>query len=242
MTPIERAGWLAHARTDGFRRRIESAREIIADGLAQCSRPYVAFSAGKDSSAMLALVRDHAPGIESRILTSGESRLMHPALDQVLAWWREAGANVHEIHIDHLMTGDGTFDEQRAGRVPLRNEPALAANCDGVFVGIRASESRVRRIAIARWGVIHRYRGGGKRGITRVAPVAWLTTADVGAIIAEREIPLVDAYERHGMETRTTMRFTDVGIQRGVLDSLQMENPTGWERLIARFPELSWLG
>lgn len=247
MTGLERAGYLAHARTAGFARRVQAARACIAWTLEQCRRPYVAFSAGKDSSALLFLVREAAPEIQARFLRSGETTQLHRNVDAVLAWWAGQGARVETILVDRVWAPEwleATFDEQRrAGRGDLERL-LIRPEDDGLFLGLRRDESTRRRIALARREQTPLGRLPVRtiqplgRPLLRAAPLADWTTQDVGALIALHGLPLLDAYAAEGLETRTTARLTGTAVGREALARLRARDPRGWAELVARFPEL----
>ncbi len=252
VTPLERAGYLAYGRGTAHQRRIRRARDTIAEALGRCRAPYVAFSAGKDSLALLWMVREQAPDIVVRILTGGETRILHPNLDEVLDWWRERGANLQEVHVDHVFAegwADAAFADQYATFVGEWRRYLLPEDADAVFLGLRAEESPTRRRALrlrepdTRFS-IYRYRRDGLNhvaGLLRVCPLDEWTTDDVAALVVAHKMPLLAAYEYGGMETRTHGRLGRSAIRCGQLSELRARDPAGYNRLIARFPELAEL-
>lgn len=249
MKPFEIAGYLAYSRTTLHQRRLERARGTIKEALALCQRPYVAFSAGKDSEALLWMVREQTQNIQIRLLTGGETRILHPAIDTILAWWKARGADIEEIHIDHIFA-DGWqeigFWEQYETFIGEWKRYLLPEGADGVFMGLRAEESNRRRNALRLREEntiysIYRYRHESinhPANIYRICPLDQWSVRDVAAIIAQHDIPLLDSYEFSGIDARTHDRIGRIAMRCGQLDELRRRDPQGYNKLIQRFPEL----
>ncbi len=254
MRAIERAGYLAHLSSGAYQGRLRRAQATIAEGLRRCQRPYVAFSAGKDSSAMLWLVAEQCPTVSARILTGGETRLLYPSLDSVMAWWRDRWPqmDLREILVDHVFA-DGwegaSWLEQYLTFVGEWDKYLHASDdWDGVFIGLRADESNKRLVALRHYRLpdtsyaIWRYaesRGGASAGSIRVCPLDAWTVQDVAALMAQHEMPLLETYQALGMEARTHMRTGRTALRAGQLIELRQRDRAAYNRLIQRFPELA---
>lgn len=254
MRPIERAGHLAHLSSGAYRGRLRRARATIEAGLALCRQPFVAFSAGKDSSAMLWLVAEACPTVSALILTGGETRLLYPSLDSVLAWWRERWPrlDLREICVDHVF-GEGWEEAdwltQYLTFVGEWDKYLHASgDWDGVFLGLRADESNKRLVALRRFRLpdtpwaIWRYserRRGAAANHYRVCPLDAWTVADVAALMVQHEMPLLETYRHAGMEARTHMRTGRTALRAGQLVELRQRDRAAHNRLLQRFPELS---
>lgn len=249
MRRIETAGYIAHSRTAVFRRRMEEAKNIIAEFLHIAENPYVAFSGGKDSSCLLFLVAEQKPNISARLLSSGETRLLHDNIDEVLNWWRERfpALDLVEINIDRVFADEWAdadwATQRRAGRGDLANFLPASGEFDGVFLGLRNEESASRRLANLRGGAIRQYtenRNDACAGLWVACPLANWATTDVGAFIVAHQLPLLAEYERAGLEARTTARLTGDAARQNALQALRLRDPDGYNRLLQRFPELTW--
>ena len=255
MRPVERAGYLAHARTTGFLAHVERARQTIRCALGISRALYVAWSAGKDSSAMLWLAAEECPTISARILTGGETRLLYPSLDSIIAWWRERWPqmDLQEVLVDHVFAPGwehATWEEQWR---TFFNEwdRYLNRSCgdwDGFLVGLRAEESRMRRAWLRRRipdceYAIYRYspnRSRASRNLYRICPLDRWTVADVATLHVLHDIPLLETYHAEGIDARTHLRTGRRSVQEfGQIAELRRRDPESYNRLIQRFPELA---
>lgn len=243
------AGYRAHSRTPAFARHDAAARTFVRQHWPDCARPYVAFSAGKDSSVLLDLVVSEVAGpVTARILTSGESRLMHASLDQILDWWRQRHPrlDLQEINVDRVFA-DGWQDadwhtQRKRGKSDIRE--LLPQGRDGVWLGLRADESGGRRMSLRSQGLVYQYAGTRTdplAGTWRFCPLAWWSDRDVASYCVTHGLPLPQAYAWTGIEaTRTTMRLTGDAMRGNALQQLRVRDPERFRALLARFPETSW--
>lgn len=253
MNALDRAGFVAHARSPEYQDRLQITELTVTRVLNRLDRPFVAWSGGKDSSALLALVAEQRPDATVRILTGGETRWLHADLDSLLDWWRAAwpSLDIDEIRVDHV-AGDGWRDvcwhEQymsfHPGRLGVTEWAAYlhsAGNWDGVLLGLRSDESPRRRRLLARdtdglplWRGSDAYNAG--RWVA--CPLRDWSTQDVGALLVTRGIPLLAAYDT-GLAERTKMRTGRAAIHwGGQLAKLHGRDPAGHAELVRRFPEL----
>lgn len=256
MRALERAGYLAHAQSAAFQRRLERARATIAWAMEHCGTGYVAWSAGKDSSAMLWLVAEADPRAHVRILCGGETRLLYASLDSIIAWWQERWPelDLQEIFVDRVfaegwqdagwleqhLTMLGEWDKFMGRRTGIEGLRTL-------YLGLRAEESPQRRLALKLRVdgcpyAIHQYsqsRHSSSRGLYRVAPLDAWRTADVAALHVLHDIPLLETYHTEGMEARTHLRAGRRSVIFGQIAELKRRDPQNYNRLTQRFPELA---
>lgn len=250
MNRLERAAFLAHSRSVVFERRLKRAREIVADGLSRCENPYVAFSGGKDSEVMLHLVLEQKPDVSVRILTSGETRILHRNFDGVLDWWRERYLDMdfREVLIDRVFSEEwkdsSWYEQRKASHGDLGRHAHKGGNShghfDAVFMGLRADESRDRRMSLRNHGPIYRYAGNRREVDWRICPLAFLKLEDIAAGIVCNDIPLLSTYHSEGIHARTTLRLTEETVQDfNHLRLLKARDLDAYNRIIGRFPELA---
>ncbi len=192
-------------------RRIERSRAVIRGWLAQCQRPYVAWSGGKDSTVMLWLARMERPDIEAIYFDADSclpdgweymQRLIQkwhvnfravktrPILD-VLAEW-----GIDHDRIDYL-TMKATVVE------PVRQ--LVAEGYDGNAVGIRAQESRGRTWGAKRYGELFNAKG---YRTMQCWPMLWWTKEEVWLCIDHYGIPYHPAYDKTRFAPREDIRVS----------------------------------
>ncbi|MCL6479876.1 MAG: phosphoadenosine phosphosulfate reductase family protein [Peptococcaceae bacterium] len=241
---IDTESYRLHAKLPAYHRRVEQAKEIISGVLRHVKNPYIAFSCGKDSSVLAHLVLQQVPNAPLRFLSSGETRLVHN-VDHVLDYFRTDGAIIQEINIDRVFSEEwknATWDEQRkAGRHDLELLNDRSFDC--IFMGLRAEESRQRKISLYQSQTeglpyfCYRYVAGERRNMVRCCPLGRWTTMDVGAYIVEHGLPYLDWYDHQGFEGRTTARLTGDAVRQYALTWLKKNKPDSWNKLSQRFPE-----
>ena len=229
-----------------YRRRIEQATDIIKSIMSQITNPYVAFSCGKDSSVLAHMVLQYAPSTPLRFLSSGETRLVHD-VDTVINYFKSMGATIEEINIDRVFSEEwknATWTEQRkAGNKDM--EILNEGDYDCLFMGLRAQESRPRKMSLAMHQdkdlprFCHRYLAGSRKNMIRCCPLANWTTEDVGTYIITNSLPWLDWYDHQGFEGRTTARLTGDAVRQNVLLWLKYYKPDQFQILVERFPEFT---
>jgi len=217
---------LLHARLPVYRNQVAAAHEIVREALSLCRSPFVAFSCGKDSAVLLHLVMQHSHDIEARFIRWPETNLLSN-YDAVIDDWKVRFG----MHVQILDMTRDSLDDRVSGRWCV-----LQGASDAVFNGMRADESRMRRIALSKRGPIYRRADG----VLRVCPLARMTTADVAAYIETNELPTLNAYIENGYEARTTSRIprADYGIRENMLARLRVNNPPAYAALKQIYEEI----
>lgn len=200
-------------------------------------RPYVSCSFGKDSAVLLHLCLIQQPDIPVRFLRwEGETDCLGD-YDRVVAEWQSRhpalARSLHQVELSRQSMEERTAERWEALRQGLEPDTALL---DTVFLGLRAEESKGRRMTLRSLGPDAIL----KDGLRRVCPLAWWRTDDIAACTALNQLPLLDAYAQEGFETRTTSRVPRAahGIRGESLARLRQRDPNGYNQLLARFPEL----
>lgn len=186
MERIERDAFLAHATLPTFKRKVEKAKEIIREALA-IAPSYVAVSWGKDSVVMLHLVQSICPDILAFHYGSIESATgLVSNFPEVIATYRSKfPTNYQELIAlpEWAFTTDTVRD-----RIQATIDPKFKV----ALVGVRAEESKYRRMAINQYGVIHQYKSD---GLWRCFPLAYWQTVDIWAYTCNHDLPFLDAYQ-----------------------------------------------
>jgi 3'-phosphoadenosine 5'-phosphosulfate sulfotransferase (PAPS reductase)/FAD synthetase len=186
LDPRWRETFAAWAETEGHRERVAAASARIREHLGT-HQSYCSFSGGKDSTAMLSLVLQAAPGTLVYHWDFGPDYVPRGLEAEVAANARAIGARAYEVatspRYGHTHEGPVWYRAHFG-----REEPRLLAlGYTGVFVGIRAEESRKRARRIATGESLGR--------IAECWPVRDWTWMDVWALIVSRALPYPAVYD-----------------------------------------------
>lgn len=222
---LEVAGYLAHAKTQRFQKRIEDALGIIRRGLDAAPDAYVSCSFGKDSAVMYHLCATIQPNIEARFIRWQESNLLDN-YDDVIGQWLALGMNLSILDMERATLNDSTKDRWQ--------QLESLAHATGYFVGLRMEESRGRKISLAKDGSLYQK----KSGMWRICPIARWHTEDVAAYIVSHDLPTLNTYHVEGFNARTASRVPRQEVRGQSLSALRQRDPDAFEALAAKFPEV----
>ena len=243
LTPIERAGYLAHASRPAFGRKVEVAKDLISTTLKHAEQPYVAFSAGKDSTVCLHLARTVAPATPA-VYWHDEWTL--PETDELVAVTpnvRQVAATVeHAEWFTAWEGGPSTLPEgvEWVERIHADGEGLWKLGYDGAVIGIRADENSNRRKHIRAKGTLFY---AAKSRQWQCYPLAGWSTADVWAYLLSRDVPYNRAYDRLGElgvppDRQRLGPFANVrALPYGQLALLKQGWPELFERFTEQYPE-----
>jgi phosphoadenosine phosphosulfate reductase len=243
--------WAICARTARHRRALDSARALVREALS-LGPAYVAVSGGKDSVALLGIVREIAPDLPAWHIDSGMEtpetlavlaqvcglRTASPALDiatmaEMVGAWGYTGPK--------KLPGQWHWSDSDWKRI-LIDEPSAALCAEHgyrvVLTGCRADESRARGKRVARWGAIKER----KDGIVHAWPLAYWTGLDSLAYCHQQGLPISGIYLGAGAEPadrrRTGTILGGTYARHGRYADLKMRHPLLWHQLVDRFPAL----
>lgn len=197
MDAVTREALLLRSTLPQFRRRVEQSRGIIEECLARARSPYVAFSAGKDSSVVLHLVREIAPDVPA--VWSDDEWNLPETLALV-----ERTSNCHRIagrvpHASFFTSWDTPDPALPAGTIwvdaPNRDgiqQFAIRQGYDATFIGLRADENGRRRLHLRTHGLLffaQNYQ------IWQCNPIGWWSVEDVWSYILSRGVDYNRAYD-----------------------------------------------
>ena len=250
-----------HARTDLHRRRVDRSIGIVREMMERVPGAYIAWSGGKDSTAMLHLAAV-AAGAPGRIMAQkddgdfpGEVEYLHGVMaqfglpmerldiirpepgDGVQAWLAAFGRQI-DAHDD--VHGRGSDLSERVFYGPIRAY-SEAAGRPGVYLGLRTEESRGRRANRASRGTIYT-RAGGEVVCT---PLADWHGADVYGYLFTRGIEPLHVYhcvrlmDRPDL-VRKSWWIPGAHTTSGGMVWLRSYYPSLWRRLVALVPTAGW--
>lgn len=243
MTALERAGYLAHATSEEYAERLAEAQSLLAMALAAATRPYIAFSTGKDSTVCAHLAWSVDPTIPAIYI---DAHCAFPGgyelLDQMIA----DGQKVIVLEIDHFLDTleeIGGPEDPRCDGYTLRKtvfEPVKHLADDGWdlgVVGVRAEESPQRRARLQRQGLWPEELFCGMRQVT---PIGHWTTADVWAFIVSEGCRYNRTYDEMDDLPQAKRRVSywagETARHRGRWTWLRRHYPELWVIYAERFP------
>lgn len=258
MTPMQRAGYLAHAQSAGYRRRLEEAQQLIADHPGYA----VACSWGKDSLCVLHMalsVHGRATVVHARYSPHEELPDIPAVRDAFLARWPVE-------YRETAVWGDWEL-YQRAGRFFLRpetreerqlltewhqqlrdqmDEAMLAAGAVGKLLGLAAHESRGRAMNLRRRGAHYQ---AANEAIPKLLPIAHWQPADVWAYMLTHDLPRLRIYDGadNPERARSEVAFATIGAgadairRHGAWREWERCYPDLWARWVGRWPDIRHL-
>ena len=244
MPDTYRKRFLLHARTPGYRRRLALATARVKHMLASVDSPYIAFSGGKDSHCVLALVREQTSEVPAvyfdadcaypavlALLEKTERVIKHPASEPFLRTLTRLGLSHPQLEAETMRT---TVYE------PIKTLIARY-RFDGVFYGLRAEESAGRRRHALVKGSQFTYKNS-ERGREACQPIWDWTYLDVWAFITAKMLPYCDTYnlmwhlpER---EQRISYFAGESNRQFGRYARLKAYHPELYNRIVSVLPEV----
>lgn len=235
--------WRLHAKTNAYRRRVAAAREIVHRALEACEHWMLSWSTGKDSTAMVHLVRALYPQVPVVIqfddcdwptkreyaerVAAAQGWWLHRVEPEFSVWERVAAASIGEENfcaLSHPLTRDAFLAPLAAKQRELGS--------DGVFIGLRIDESRARAVHLRRRGPLYRIRSGE----WRCCPLAHWSAEDVFAYLVENGVEINPCYFHNRFKQPEEIRLswaipTPSSMRYGDLEHLRRYNPEQYRKI-----------
>lgn len=228
MSPIQIAAFRAHATTAAYQRRLGALQDLVQGINPRAS--YVSFSAGKDSAVIAHACHAAHPEIAILMVDPGcPTHWTEPERDAWVHYAHAQGWNLTLYPWDKWgidLATDSTADYQQRIHADMFSAIHAHARRDRLttrIMGLRASESRNRRMSIGRRGQAYDYADGG----SALLPIATWQTADVWAYIITQGLPWLDIYDRLGPDARNGLVGRS-GEEFGRLEYLRQHYPDVW--------------
>lgn len=242
MPPEKQLRFELHARTAGFGRRLERARQRIGDWMRLVESPYIAFSTGKDSTIILSLVREQLPDAPAVYLdadsTFPESREMLARTENLVCF--AADEPILDTLARHGLDGGADLDRATMQSTVWGPISRLVAEYgfDGVALGLRADESYGRRMNAYVRGSIYQYR---RDGLWACQPLWDWSYNDVWAAIVALDLDYCGVYDRMWDMPEEDQRLSywagETKRRWGRYAWLRRNYPELFNELAARIPE-----
>ena len=260
MTPMQKAGYLAHARTRGYRQRLLRALSMIAEHPDYC----VSISWGKDSLCILHMaleVHGHATAVHARYSENEELPDMPNVRQEFLE--RFQGVDYYEFqalgdwelydYAGRFFLAPETADEKwfLKHRKEKRNQDAdrlmLDLGCAGKVLGLAAHESRGRAMNVYRRGEHYQTQA---EAIPKLLPIAHWKPEDVWAYMLTHDLPRLKIYDfaEDPERARSEVAFAAIGAEAS--DAIRRHGawrlwadcyPDLWKKWTDKYPEISSL-
>ncbi len=235
MTPLQLTAFRAHAGTPRYLVRLDAARRRIS---AAPANSYVSFSAGKDSAVVADLAHRMRPGIDILMADPGcPTHWLKGERDEWLAFAAARGWGLRLFAWDKwsaVSAAESIEDHQNKAHADMFRELHAYARANGLtgrLTGMRAEESRRRRLLTAHRGATYEMADG----TTAINPIADWMVADVWAYIITHGLPWLSIYDAFGPAARNGM-IGQSGIDHGRLGYLKIHYPEVWREAMSRLP------
>lgn len=237
--------YLARSKTNGFQKRVSEAKKILEEFLSNCERPYLSFSVGKDSEAILILL--FQMGITNISVCTQADDLDYPDKQQY-------GKKI----IEHLGFTDYTYDNSDISAVTqlartedvsgtfthVMNRFVVTRNRDALVMGLRAEESNDRKRLIKAFGHTYERKSKAIDGAKEKVclPLYNWRGEDVFALIVSTETPYMHVYDkdddRMSHEIRFSWMVSPQFFDRDVTAWFRRHYPEHFAKLVQKVPSL----
>lgn len=241
MREMERVQHQLHAQLPAFKRKVEQSHRLVEKALATMSKPYVAFSTGKDSLVTYHLVREQLPDVAAVYFDADcafpESYELLDRYPQVIRWKTEPLLETFARYGGPSVRGVGKATMESTVYAPIRTL-LEAHHFDGVFLGLRSQESEGRALSAKYHGTLYQYT---RDEVWRCLPVADWSHQDVWAYIVSRDLDYNRVYDK--MEDmpiddrRVSYWAGTTKIRHGRWTFLKQHYPELFMRFAQQFPE-----
>ena len=227
---IKREIALLHAVTKIHKMRVRQSERIIRAAIEKCPSWYIAFSGGKDSTVIAALVRKFLPGVP---LVWSDDEWYLPETEEYMR-------RMENLH--HIRTNDWHAEWfQVSGDWNGIPDYGHAQGWEGAFLGLRQGESSQRRLHLRRYGTLYYAENNQQWQCNPISDWDW---KDVWAYIFSNELDYNHAYDRLdeiGIEPerqRIGPFAVECVLGYGQLAILKRGWPELFNRFAAEFPEV----
>jgi len=206
--------FLLWSETSEFKTKVLETKRLIDEVLKRYSKPYLAYSGGKDSITMIHLVLSKNRNIALVHWDYGRYYIPREIEREILSIAEYCGATNIQILTSSLYnelkrTAKGVIGKYFIG---IEVPKLIKKGYNACFLGLRAEESNKRRKRL-KW--FYEY---DKRGITNIFPLKNWAWKDVWAYIVSNNLPYPSIYDRYaevlGYDKVRLVTFFDMEFER----------------------------
>jgi len=237
--------WKVRTKSLEYKRHLEYAKQAIHRALEK-GKCIISWSAGKDSTAMTHLIRSLYPEIPIMIqfddcdwpekreyaerVALSQGWHLHIVEPDFSVWERSLSCN---IGFDDVCAQSHEFTQDSF--LSLLNKKQQELGCNVVFMGLRAEESRARKMNLMKRGEIYQL----KNGEWRCCPLGRWDSVDVFAYLTEHDIEINPCYFYNRFQSPEDIRLcwalpTPTGIRYGDMEHIRHYYPKQFRRLRER--------
>lgn len=235
--------WLIRTKTLQYKRAVESAKRIADEALSR-HRCCLSWSSGKDSTAMVHIVRSMCPSTpiiiqfddcdwptkRAYVQRVADSQVWsdYHAVEPDFSVWQAALSS--KIGVENICSQTHWITRESFLR-PLKEKQG-ELGCDCVFLGLRAEESRARRVNVATHGKLYQVRDGTWHAL----PMAQWEAVDVFAYLHSQGVEINPCYFQNRITQPEDIRLswaipTPNSISRDGIEHLRLYYPEQFRRL-----------
>lgn len=225
-------------------RLVNQAERVIHEWLAQCERPYVSFSGGKDSTVLAHLVARLDPTVPLMYVADAEG--CTPDVAQMKAWHQQNGHQLIEFEWGSFFDAYEEYGMGHTAIDRLYSQRVIRwvaeQGYDGSARGLRAQESKARQMHARTHGLI---RKRSDSNVIDTDPLIWWRVDDIWVYLATHGLPYSRMYDVEDAQPRNLRRIGTLwgttAATTGRIARLKRLYPDDYARFAARFPEIaSW--
>lgn len=245
MPDLLKTRFTLHAQLAVHRRRVDRARARVGQWLERTTHPYIAYSGGKDSGCVMALVREQALDTPAVYF---DAQCAYPEVDDILnATPKLINQLADEPFLATLLKHHLSQSCERATMESTVDGPVRRLletyGFDGVAYGLRAEESLHRKRHARYRGAIFQYK---RDHVWGCQPIHDWEYNDVWAFTITRNMPYCALYdlmwELPESEQRVGYWAGETNRQRGRYTLLKRYHLELWNQLCAIIPESTIYG
>jgi len=248
--------FILNSKLSNFKKKIEETKTIVNKVMTQCYKPYIAWSGGKDSTALMYLItqdlgykdilifsqKDDCDFPDEKTYIENLTDLYHLNTEIV-----EPKESMWEYILKHKDLDNDihkkTNEVTKIFFLKCIKQFIDKHNPDCVFMGLRNEESKARRINYYLKG--DTYFTKYDESIMHCNPLSKWTATDVFSYMVTKHIPILPLYTKYNiLKDAESLRKswwipTGEQIKRGWVLFIKKEYPELYRKLKAHFPEVA---